>query len=82
MRSLGRLVLGVVLRCLEELRGQTENPAVTGLSCERPKLAIVATGDPLGIAKPRRQVGDVGAPLWAPSQKVLRLPFPWRRRTT
>ena len=65
MRSLGRLVLVVVLQSLEELRGRLrcriEKPAVTGPCGERSELVIVAPSDPFDIAKPRRQVGNVGA---------------------
>ena len=49
------------------LRCWIENPVVTGPSCERPELVIVAPSDPLETAKPRRPVGCGSAPLWTPS---------------
>ena len=61
MRSLGRLVLVVILQSLEELRGRLrcriEKPAVTRPCGERPDLVIVAPSNPFDIAKPRRQAG-------------------------
>ena len=65
MRSLGRLFLVVILQSLEELRGRLrcriEKPAVTRPCGERPDLVIVAPSNHFEIAKPRRQVGNVGA---------------------
>ena len=64
MRSLDRFVLVVVLHSIDKQRSGllflVEEPTVTGPSCERPDLVIVASSNPFEIVESVCQVGNAG----------------------